>query len=80
MEFSVQCDLKACGRYGAGELYITTWLPIKHKNHSISTGDVLTLVDEEGTWEVQRMYGIRPTSEVKERERDWKNQRKASDI
>ncbi len=75
VEYSVQCELQY------GDTNMVTYLPCRHKGKDIHVGMILTLEgDEHAVWEITEMFGVRPTSEVKERERDWKNTRKASDI
>lgn len=74
IEFSVQCELMNGGQH------IVTWIPMIHKGHTISKGDLITLKEEDGKWTVIALWSVRPTAEVIERSRDWKNTRKASDI
>lgn len=74
-DLHVQCELRTVD----GGV-VVTWLPVQHKGAYIKVGHFLTLDDEEGIFCVAQMFGIRPSVEVKAHERDWKSQRKASDI
>jgi hypothetical protein len=70
-----QCLLRQCEN-----TYMVSWIP----SHLARVGRTVKLQDDEGNWSegwtVVEVYQTCPTNEAVERSRDWKHQRKASDI
>lgn len=72
MSTLTQCELKEV----AGTGIITSWIP----SHAAHVGTSMTIEDFVGRYEVTRVFDTMNESYVKERGRDYRNTRKASDV
>lgn len=66
-----QCKLRS-----NGSLEHTAWIPSQYAK----IGKIIRLKDMPHIWEVVEVYATRTLDEVRARERDHLNQRKASDV